>query len=66
MPTYLISFINNWLNQFSFSYEFLRPKSLNPKRSLMLRIQMIAILAFAILITNLDNSFVHVLNKQEK
>jgi hypothetical protein len=32
----------------------------------MLRIQMIAILAFAILITNLDNSFVHVLNKQEK
>jgi len=24
MPAYLMSFIDNWLNQFSFSYEFFK------------------------------------------
>jgi hypothetical protein len=64
MPTYLMSSIDNWLNQFWFSYEFLKSKSWSLKRPLMSKTQMIT--PFVILMTSLDHSLVHVLNKQEK
>jgi hypothetical protein len=56
MPTYLMSFIDNWLNQFSFSYKFLKSRSWHSKKTLTLRTQMI---------TSLDHSLVQVLNKQK-
>jgi hypothetical protein len=66
MSTQFMSFKKNWLNKFSFSYEFLKSKSWNPKKSLMSRMQMIIIFIFCYLMTSLNHPFVHILNKQEK
>jgi hypothetical protein len=34
MPTYLMSLINNWLNQFWFSYEFFEIKIVKPQKGI--------------------------------
>jgi len=47
MPTYLISFIDNWLNQFLFSYEFLKSRLWSLEGLLMLTTQMITIFIFS-------------------
>jgi hypothetical protein len=55
-------FIDNWLNQFWFSYKFLKSRSWSPKRPLMSRTQMITIFTICCFMTSLDHSLLHVLN----
>jgi hypothetical protein len=46
MPAYLMSFIDNWLNQISFSYEFFKSWLWSCKMSLMSRTQIIVTFIF--------------------
>jgi hypothetical protein len=61
----VLFFIDNWLNQFSFNYEFLKSRSWSLERPLMSKTQMITIFTFVVLMTSLDHSLVHALNKQK-
>jgi hypothetical protein len=39
MPNYFMSFIDDWLNPFSFSYDFFKSQSWSPKSPLMSKTQ---------------------------